>query len=211
MIYNSRNHMLNMLRNRIIWFDLETGGLNPLIHPIIEIAALDNHGNTFQSLIKTDEHLDPKIVELTNITDELLQQNGKSHENVMKDFYQYLAGNNLPPCLKTNHRTFVIAHNGDRFDKVFLQHAFNKWNIIIPPSVCFIDTLRLSRMVMPELTSHRLQSIAQRFNIDTPNAHRAMGDVLVLTQIWAKLVERFGESNNGKNDVISIYNRLYNI
>ena len=42
------------MHTRTIWFDFETGGLNPFHHPIIEIAAIDNMGNRFESLLKID-------------------------------------------------------------------------------------------------------------------------------------------------------------
>jgi DNA polymerase III alpha subunit (gram-positive type) len=201
--------MCSILRNRIIWFDLETGGLNAAIHPIIEIAALDNHGNSFHSLIKSEQPLQPIITQITNITDELLEKEGRNHKDVMYDFHKYLCGDYLPSALKTNHRTFVIAHNGDRFDKIFLNNAFQKYNIIMPNNICFVDSLKLSRIVMPELKNHKQQTLAETFNINSINAHRAQGDVAVLSQIWVNLVEKY-HCMYEKNDIIAIYNQLYN-
>ena len=103
----------------------------------------------------------------------------------------------------------MIAHNGDSFDRMFIKTAFKKYGLIMPSNIYFIDSLHLARLVMPERTSFKQEYIAERFKIHNPNAHRAMGDVLVLSQIWTHLVEKFSQINNGKNDIIAIYNYIY--
>lgn len=199
-----------MLRNRIIWFDLETGGLNPFHHPIIEIAAVDNYGNAFQSLIRNDRPLDPKIVEITKITDEMLEKEGREHRDVINDFYSYInTGVSGLSTSRKNSRTFMIAHNGDSFDRMFIKTAFKKYDITIPSSIYFIDSLHLAKLVMPERSSFKQEYIAEKFKINNPNAHRAMGDVIVLREIWQRLAQKFGEMNGGKDDIIAIYNYIY--
>ena len=42
----------NQNKYRIIWFDIETTGFNIFHGHIIEIAAVDNIGNEFSTLIK---------------------------------------------------------------------------------------------------------------------------------------------------------------
>lgn len=194
-----------MLRNRVIWFDLETGGLNPFHHPIIEIAALDNFGNAFQSLLRIDKPLDPKVVQITKITDELLQSEGRNYDSVIHDFHKYISGGDL----RTNHRTFMIAHNGDSFDRMFIKTAFKNVNLSVPNNIYFIDSLHLARMVMPERTSYKQEYLAEKFGIKNPKPHRAMGDVLVLQSIWDCMAELFGSKNNSRNDIIAIYNAIY--
>ena len=51
-IYNLRSGR-KMIHNtpKLIFFDLETTGFNPFHCNIIEIAAKDNRGNTFHSLV----------------------------------------------------------------------------------------------------------------------------------------------------------------
>ena len=38
--------------NRVVYFDLETTGFNIFHNEIIEIAAMDNFGNSFSTLIQ---------------------------------------------------------------------------------------------------------------------------------------------------------------
>ena len=52
--------------NRIIIFDIETCGFNPFEHDIIEISAIDQDGNVFDTLIKPRKNIPKKITEITN-------------------------------------------------------------------------------------------------------------------------------------------------
>ena len=38
----------------------------------------------------------------------------------------------------------------------------------------FVDTLRLSRRLLPELKHHRLSDLANYYNIDTTGSHRSL-------------------------------------
>jgi DNA polymerase III alpha subunit (gram-positive type) len=55
-------------------------------------------------------------------------------------------------------------------------------------SVVFIDTLPLSKRLFPNRTYYNQPSLARTFNVLIENAHRAMGDVLVLEQIYHHLM-----------------------
>ena len=191
-----------MRGNRTIWFDLETTGLNPFHNRIIEIAAIDNDDNAFQSLIKIGVPLEPKIVEITKITDEMLNTTGAEEGPTIQAFHKYLSAS------KNNSRTFVIAHNGDSFDRMFIKTAFKKYGLSIPSNVYFIDSLHFARMTMPNRTSFKQEYLAERFKIVNLSPHRAYGDVLVLRGIWIKMVELFGQTNP-RTDIVHIYNTIY--
>jgi DNA polymerase III alpha subunit (gram-positive type) len=188
---------------RTIWFDLETTGLNPFHNKIIEIAAIDCQDNAFQSLIKVDAPLDPKIVEITKITDTMLQENGNPEQEIMQKFHTYMTSSR-----SANNRTFMIAHNGDGFDRMFLKTALKKYGLSIPANVFFVDSLHFARMNLPNRTSFRQEYLAERFKIANPAAHRAYGDVIVLREIWKHLVEIFARTNP-RSDIVYIYNSIY--
>ena len=81
---NKKNSM-----NRIIWYDLETTGFNPYHNNIIEIAAVDNLGNNINILLKINESLPQKIVEITNITDDLLKDEGVDQYEGLNEFNNF--------------------------------------------------------------------------------------------------------------------------
>jgi DNA polymerase III alpha subunit (gram-positive type) len=187
---------------RTIWFDLETTGLNPFHNRIIEIAAIDNDDNAYQSLIKIGQPLEPKITEITKITDEMLNSNGVDEKTVIDGFYTYLQSS------KVNNRTFIIAHNGDSFDRMFLKTALKKYGLSVPSNVFFIDSLHFARMTMPTRNSFKQEYLAEKFKVCNPSPHRAYGDVIVLREIWKNMVELFGKTGE-RTDIAHIYNAIY--
>ncbi len=51
-----------------------------------------------------------------------------------------------------------------------------------------LDTLLLSAVVHPNQESHRLEAIAERFDVTVIGRHTALGDALVTAEIFQKLV-----------------------
>jgi len=188
---------------RTIWFDLETTGLNPFHNRIIEIAAVDCQDDAFQSLIKIGQPLDSRIIEITKITDAMLNENGQDEKELMHKFHNYMTSSRASKA-----RTFMIAHNGDSFDRMFLKTTLKKYGLSIPSNVFFIDSLHFARMNLPNRTSFKQEYLAERFKIANPAAHRAYGDVVVLREIWKNLVDIFARTNV-RSDIISIYNSIY--
>jgi DNA polymerase III alpha subunit (gram-positive type) len=187
---------------RTIWFDLETTGLNPFHNRIIEIAAIDNDDNAYQSLIKIGQPLEPKITEITKITDEMLNSKGVDEKTVIEEFHTYLQTS------RVNTRTFIIAHNGDSFDRMFLKTALKKYGLSVPSNVFFIDSLHFARMTMPTRNSFKQEYLAEKFKVNNPSPHRAYGDVIVLREIWKNMVELFGKTGE-RTDIAHIYNAIY--
>ena len=59
-------------RYNMIWFDLETTGFNPFKNEIIELAALNNKSETYESFSKPEKRITPFITKITNITNEMV-------------------------------------------------------------------------------------------------------------------------------------------
>ena len=171
--------------NRIIWYDLETTGFNPYHNNIIEIAAMDNLGNHFNVLINIEEKLPKKITEITNITDNMLKEQGISTNDAFEKFKTFL-------CLedkKYKNNKYLIAHNNDGFDILFLKYQFSKHKIDFSfDKFKYIDTFRLAQLVLPNLYSHSLKTLTTYFKYKNENAHRAMSDVLALQHIFYPLI-----------------------
>jgi DNA polymerase-3 subunit epsilon len=51
-----------------------------------------------------------------------------------------------------------------------------------------LDTLLLSALVHPNQASHRLEAIAQRFDITVHGRHTALGDALVTAEVLLRLI-----------------------
>jgi DNA polymerase III epsilon subunit family exonuclease len=159
--------------------DIETTGLEPADNEITEVAALKLKDgeivDVFGSLIRVNRKLPAEIVKLTGITDELLAEEGKNRNQTLRALYDFIG------------KTPLIAHNTE-FDVPFINHHLKKdWGITLQaPQVC---TLKISRKLLPGLTSHRLGEIAKYFKVPVAQAHRAAGDVETTHQVWLKLIE----------------------
>jgi DNA polymerase-3 subunit epsilon len=164
--------------NSFVVVDIETTGLDATYDSIIEVSAIRVHNDevidTFSSLIK-HPHLNlndyPYIIELTGITQNMLDT-AQPEDIVLKNFYSFIKN------------SVLIGHNIN-FDINFLYDSFAKYNVQF--SNDFVDTLRLSRRLLPDLPHHRLSDISQYFNISTEGAHRALRDCEITLQCYNKL------------------------
>lgn len=145
--------------------DLETTGLDPKFDAIIEIGAVRvKNGiivDCFNSLVNPEYEIDEFITKLTGITNKML-----STAPTIKKI--------LPDAISFIGEDTIIAHNAN-FDINFMYDACLS---LSQPffSNDFIDTMRMSRLLFPDLPHHRLGDVIQHFDVSTPVNHRATGD-----------------------------------
>jgi DNA polymerase-3 subunit alpha (Gram-positive type) len=191
-----------MRNTRTIWFDFETTGLNPYHEKIIEISAKDSKGVVYDTLLKIDTPLSAEITKITGITNEMLETQGKPYNEAITEFYKYITSDT------TNERIFMIAHNGDAFDRIFLKTQLKKLQLQLPTKVNFIDSIFVSKLLYPKINSHSMLSLGRYFSVVNESAHRAAGDVNALCKLWDIWMTEFYRQY-GKNDIITIYNTVY--
>lgn len=159
--------------------DLETTGLYAQKgDTIIEIAALKYVDNIivdeYVTLVNPRRKLDPFISKLTGITDDMLKD-APYLEDVMEDFINFLG--DLP----------IVAHNAD-FEMSFIQPAvINHRGYLLsnPP----IDTLLLTRQLLPQLPNHKLATVKKYLGIHSDTLHRAKADAYVCGEIMKKVMQ----------------------
>lgn len=182
-----------------IIIDFETSGLNPYHDDIIEIGAkVLNKEETFQCLVKPKSNrlISDRITEITGITNRTLRNEGKHWINAYTDFYNWLISN-----LILDDKNAIVAHNGTTFDFIFLKkiiHDLHKESENVSKfeqcNIYYIDTLLLSRKVLPKRTYYSQPSLCKTFNIEIIDAHRALGDVQCLEQIYVKLCNKINQT-----------------
>lgn len=168
--------------NKYIAFDIETTGLDPMYDEIIEIGAIKIEDGkeieTFSTLIKPKYKIDEFITELTGITNEMVMDAPKINE-VLPKFMDFIKD------------SVILGHNVD-FDINFIYDNLINEDMN-PITNDFVDTLRLSRRLLPELKHHRLSDLANYYNIDTTGSHRSLTDVRITIDIFKNL-EKLVES-----------------
>ena len=193
-------------------FDVETTGFNAGgADSIIEIGAvLIKNGeiiDRFDELINPGRKLPLKIVELTNITDDMLKDKD-DEETVVKRFRDFFKDYPL------------VAHNA-KFDMSFMRMAYKKYNLGELTNTV-IDTLELSRALDSGFAKHGLSALVKRYDVpwDETAHHRAdydaEGTALVLSKMLNKLHNQNYETINSINNLVSRdeihkYGRSYHV
>lgn len=159
--------------------DVETTGLSPDRDDIIEIGALrvanDNVEDKFHSLIKINGKLPQTIVRVTGITDDMLINEGRSLEEVLPEFLNFVQDSP------------VIAHNGD-FDYAFLRMACSKLGLPLF-SNRRLDTLVLAKRLVSNVPNYKLETLLEHFGISGLQLHRSLDDCFAAMQLYSKLNE----------------------
>lgn len=169
-----------LLDNTYVVFDFETTGFNAGGgDSIIEVGAVKiKNGeiiDTYDKLINPGKKLEPHIIRLTNITDEMLSD-CPTEEEVIKDFIKWTG--DLP----------MVAHNA-KFDASFLTMAYQKYNLGEYTNP-LIDTLQLSRAIDTNYSRHSLSALVKRYDIDFDEEghHRADYDALATAKIFHQML-----------------------
>lgn len=158
--------------------DIETTGGYAESHRITEIAIYHFDGmqvtDKYHTLINPGRRIPTFITGLTGITTEMVQD-APAFEDVAEEIFSRL-----------KDRVFV-AHNA-HFDYSFLKKEFDEVGMQwVTKKLC---TVRLSRKIIPGLNSYSLGRLAESLGIKIPDRHRAGGDAMATTRIFAELVRR---------------------
>lgn len=165
----------------IVW-DLETTGLNPYHDHIIEIAAMDNMGNSFQTLVASPIPLSYTIQKLTGIRDSDLLGQPDAH-TALTQFKEFLEKDTRLPV-------YIIGHNSTKFDNLFIHQHFRTNGIEFPLNVRSMDTLLIAQFMYSDQSSYSLKALCESFHIKQNGAHRAMSDVESTYELFKSLLSR---------------------
>lgn len=177
---------------RFVVFDLETTGLDPGRHEIIEIGAIRVSQNgslqeRFQTLVKPRNGIPKEITELTGISRTMVERKGQPLGDALRAFAAFIK------------RTPLISFNAD-FDMAFLLKAANRHRVVITNrSSC---ALRMARRAWPGRASYQLCDLAKHRHLSDEGTHRALGDchrtVLIYIAAASKLRRMAGRRMEGR-------------
>ncbi|WP_129597009.1 PolC-type DNA polymerase III [Anaerophilus nitritogenes] len=183
-----------------IVFDIETTGLSSKNDKITEIGAVRiTNGQIverFNVLINPKIPIPPKIVELTGITDDMVK-NEPTVEEMLPEFLDFIK--NDP----------IVAHNAS-FDTGFIKENCRRMKLEFHNSI--IDTLRLSKILLPHLKRYKLNIIAKELNVTLENHHRAVDDAQATAEIFIKFLDLLKEKGIEKlNEVNDLYQKSVDV
>ena len=158
-------------------FDLETTGFSPSKNQIIEIGAVKvvNGSITerFSTFVNPKVPIPFEIEQLTSINDDMVLDAPTIDEI-------------LPKFMEFCQDAVMVAHNAD-FDMSFIKHNCSALGLKCEKTV--LDTVALSRVLLPALNRFKLDTVAKALNVSLAHHHRAVDDAACTAEIFVKLVE----------------------
>lgn len=153
--------------------DIETTGLLPCYDDIIEVAAIRYRGGVkvaeYVQLVNPGYEIDEFIVDLTGITNEMLDGQPKVEE-VLPEFLSFLGDD------------IIVGHNVN-FDVNFIYDVCERLEIE-PLANDFIDTMRLSRRIYPAWKNHKLKTVIKELGLSADDLHRAGNDAEIAASAY---------------------------
>lgn len=158
--------------NSYIVFDLETTGLDSRKEKIIEIGAMKVENGkvieTFTELVNPEININSNITSITHITNEMVKDKRKISE-VLPEFLSFIG--NYP----------LIGHNV-KFDLGFLWQNIRELELERITND-YLDTMKISKMLLPDLPGYRLSDLTKYYGIDESGHHRALRDVEMTQEV----------------------------
>lgn len=169
------------LNHPFVVFDLETTGFFAGKNKIIEIGAVRIENgeivSRFSEFVNPKEPIPFHITELTSIRDEDVIE-AETIDVILPRFLDFCQG------------AVLVAHNAE-FDMSFI-HA----NCLELGYLCdytYVDTVALSRYLLPSLNKFKLDNVAKALGIALEHHHRAVDDAECTAHIYVKFLEMLKE------------------
>ena len=158
----------------IVVFDTETTGLNVFEDDILQIAAVKMRngevvkGSEFTVYIETEREIPAMLGDIVNpIVEERKHHDLLTHEEALRQFMAYADGCTL------------LGHNAD-YDYNILDFNLRRYTPDLNlhhSHTEYLDSLRLVRLLHPELKEHKLKYLLEVLHLEGSNSHLADDDV----------------------------------
>jgi len=173
----------------LIFVDIETGGLDPNVHAITEMAfaVTDLNGNNIS------KKMDFKVLSEGVITPEAAKINGYNEEAWKKEAINFKAFMNIfNKCFSENKR-LQWAGSNPKFDYDFIKASCARDNIEFKPPLYSHHLLDVGSMCWPLLHTGKVSSIRQKdlaaYYSFGEQEHNAAGDVDQCIKIYQAFVK----------------------
>ncbi|MBQ9485405.1 MAG: 3'-5' exoribonuclease [Clostridia bacterium] len=157
-------------------FDFETTGTDILNNGITEIGAVKivegKIKEQFTTLVKPDYPISKEIQDITGITPDMVAD-APTIDKVLPDFLKFI------------EYSVIVAHNA-AFDTGFLRRFAGENDYDVNNAV--MDTLEMSRRLLPALRHHDLKTVADYFGIVFRH-HRALSDAYATAEAFIELMK----------------------
>ncbi len=156
--------------------DIETTGFSPSAEKITEIAIYIHDGrrivDSFSTLLNPEKKIPYRIIQMTGINNQMVESAPKFYEVAKK-------------IVELTDDKIVVGHNV-RFDYGFIRNEFKSMGFDYQRKT--IDTVKLSRKLIPGKPSYSLGKLCQSLDIENHSRHRAEGDAMATVKLFEMLL-----------------------
>lgn len=182
------------LDDTFVVFDIETTGLSRETESITEIGAVKVQNgkivDRFSSFVNPEKPISAEITKLTGITNEMVADAPVIQEA-------------LPRFLDFCKDAVLVAHNAG-FDTGFIRlNAERKCGIEVKNTI--LDTLELSRSLLPDLKKHKLDIVCEHLGVSLEGHHRAVNDAEATAEIFLKFIDMLVAKEIYQVDDINVF------
>ncbi len=187
--------------DRLIFFDLETGGLDPKTRPITEIGAVAVSARTlepvetFHMRVSFDpKEADPKSLSISKYDPTLWATAAVPPTLVAEYFAQFLRRHATHVLPKQDGGVFRVAklagHNAETFDGPFIRQWYQRLSKFFPAALSVLDTKQRAMWLFeehPQLArpeNFKLGTLAAYFGTATTPDHSAICDVRATIEVY---------------------------
>lgn len=198
-VYNDKGQSLN---TTYCILDLETSGFSAVNDEIIEVGILKVKNNKiidkFHSYIKPKSKLRENIIEITNITNEMLNDK-ENIKNVFPKIIDFLG----------NEKDVVIVGHNVNFDIRFLKQ--NAKRLGYEFNYTYLETLNLTKTLFPNFKRYTIRYVAKELKIKVFRPNNSIDETMLLLKIFNKLKENLISKNIRYIDEINTIAIKFNI
>ncbi|XP_034031477.1 DNA polymerase III PolC-type [Thalassophryne amazonica] len=174
-----------MSQYTLVFFDLETTGLDIPLCDIVQLAAVCAQ-REFNAYMVPTRHFSQRASDITGfkVYNGALYRNG--HPLTTVSLYEVLSS--FIGFLRSfRHPVVLAAHNAKGFDAPVLKRALHQCNLLQDFQQVvhsFLDTYLLSKKLFPFLERYSLESLVAQFIRRAYNSHDAVEDARVLQDLY---------------------------
>jgi DNA polymerase III epsilon subunit-like protein len=178
------------MNQELIFFDTETGGLDPEKFDIIEMAAvrIDAAGNVvaqYSDKICPTLPVDPKAAQINGYSEESWK-NAVSFENALETLKTAI--------LRNRSKSYILVAYNEKFDQAFFRSACKRIGEEMPfEGRRWVDPMHMAwpLLVAGVVPNLKLGSLVKYFGVSPDNLHTALGDTIALAQVYERMMKRY--------------------
>ncbi len=175
-MHNKGKQLYEYVSSYIV-FDLETTGISCSYDEIVEISAIKVVDGKvigeFSKLVNPKRFIPYAASAVNGITDAMVRDE-PGFDEVLPKFLDFIGDG------------ILVGHNIHTFDLKFIYRDCEKY-LGKTLTNNYVDTLRLAKRVLPQLSHYKLTDLAQHYQIPVIGAHRALNDCRMNQQLFEAL------------------------